>query len=333
MGQGSGCSVVAAATIFGLGLVAGLLLLLAVVQIVSREKLLAVPDHRSSHSQPTPTMGGIAIVVVVLAYLATLTGVDARLGWTLLASLAALALIGLWDDLAPLSARVRIVVHFAAGWAVLSVLWPSAPLWLVPFALLALVWFVNLYNFMDGIDGFAAAQCLVFCVGAQLIAGGVPGWSGEALWLLSGVTLAFLAFNWPPARIFMGDVGSGFLGLLIGGLVVHLWLHDAVPLVASLILLSAFWFDATYTLCVRIVTRQDFTQAHRQHLYQHAAQRIGHLWTTAALFLYAAVWLLPWAYFAAHSDLTLQIIALVISSLPMAALCWRFAAGLPQPAS
>ncbi len=321
---------ITAATIFGLGLVAGLLLLLAVVQIVSREKLLAVPDHRSSHSQPTPTMGGIAIVVVMLAYLATLTGIDNRLGWGLLTSLTTLALVGLWDDLAPLSARIRLVVHFAASWMVVWVLWPSAPVWLVPLAVLALVWFVNLYNFMDGIDGFAAAQCLIFCLGAQLVAGGVPGWSGEVLWLLVGVMLAFLAFNWPPAKIFMGDVGSGFLGLLIGGLVLYLWQQNTVPLIASLILLSVFWFDATYTLCVRILTRQEFTQAHRQHLYQHAAQRIGHLWTTAAFFLYAAVWLLPWAFFSAHSTLTLQIIALVISSLPMAVLCWRFAAGLPQ---
>ncbi len=321
---------VSSAIVFALGLAAGLVLLFVVVQLVSREHLLAVPDHRSSHTRPTPTMGGIAIVVVVLAYLVLLAQSDPRLGWTLFVALSMLALVGLWDDLAPLSARLRLVMHFVTSGALLWLLWPDVPVWLLPVALVALVWFVNLYNFMDGIDGFAAAQCLVFCLGVQLVTGGVPGWSGEVMWLLSGVTLAFLAFNWPPARIFMGDVGSGFLGLLIGALVVYLWRTDALSWVSSVILLSAFWFDATYTLCVRIVTRQEFTQAHRQHLYQHAALRFGHLWTTLSFFAYAAVWLLPWAWFAAAADWPTQTFALVVSSLPMAYLCWRFGAGLMQ---
>ena len=126
-----------------------------------------------------------------------------------------------------------------------------------------MVWFTNLYNFMDGVDGYAAVQCLVFCVGAQWVAGGVPGWIGELIWLLGGVSVAFLTFNWPPAKIFMGDVGSGFIGLLLAFLVFYLWHRGNVPFIASLILLAVFWFDATYTLCVRIVTQQEFTQAHR----------------------------------------------------------------------
>ena len=115
------------AVVFGLGLAAGLVLLFVVVQIVSRDHLLAVPDHRSSHTRPTPTMGGIAIVVVVLAYLVLLAESDPRLGWMLFATLAALALVGLWDDLAPLSALLRLVVHFVAAGAALWLLWPDAP--------------------------------------------------------------------------------------------------------------------------------------------------------------------------------------------------------------
>ena len=194
-----------------------------------------------------------------------------------------------------------------------------------------MVWFTNLYNFMDGIDGYAAVQCLVFCVGAQWVAGGVPGWIGELIWLLGGVSVAFLTFNWPPAKIFMGDVGSGFIGLLLAFLVFYLWQRGNVPFIASLILLAVFWFDATYTLCVRIVTQQEFTQAHRQHLYQHVAMRRGHLWTTLAFTCYAALWLLPLAWFSAayQDNLWYQCAAICAAILPLLVLCYRFQAGFP----
>ncbi|MEM9624444.1 MAG: hypothetical protein AAF993_22580, partial [Pseudomonadota bacterium] len=224
------------------------------------------------------------------------------------------------------------------------------PLWLLMLIAVAMVWFINLYNFMDGIDGIAAVQCLLFCVGVQILALQLPGWSGALVWLLSGATLAFLAFNWPPAKIFMGDVGSQFLGLLLGGLVLYLWQQDFVPLVGSLILLAGFWFDATYTLCVRMATGQAYTQAHRSHLYQRLAQRRGHLWTTVAFLLYGLAWLLPLAFaatqhnrgagaaadMATYPQLTLFGADpsawwwLLPAVLPLAVLCVYFRAGVMQ---
>ncbi len=311
-----------------IGLIAALVLGFGVYALVSQPQLLVHPNARSSHEQPTPTMGGAAIVVVVLAYLLTLTADGAAWAWGWIGMLIPLALVGLWDDLAGLSARVRMVVHVAAvvGASVVLQLHVAVPVWAWVVLVVALVWFLNLFNFMDGIDGIAGAQCMVFCVGVQLVAGGVPGWSGDLLWLLAGATLGFLAFNWPPARIFMGDVGSGFLGLLIGALAVYFWQENILPLIASLILLTAFWFDATYTLCVRILTGQEFTQAHRQHLYQRLARRRGHLWTTAAFVLYASIWLLPLAFVATRFP-DYQYIALLAAVLPVAVACKVVGAG------
>jgi Fuc2NAc and GlcNAc transferase len=149
---------------------------------------------------------------------------------------------------------------------------------------------------MDGIDGIAAVQTLLYCVGVLLLAQGVEGEWGLLLWTISGATVGFLAFNWPPAKIFMGDVGALVLGLVLGTVVVALDQTGEVPFVASIILLSGFWFDASYTLCVRILTGQAFTQAHRSHLYQRLSDRLGHLGATSAFAALGMFWLLPLAW-------------------------------------
>ena len=128
----------------------------------------------------------------------------------------------------------------------------------------------------------------------------------------------------------MGDVGSGFLGLLIAALSLYLWQVGELPLIPGLILLSVFWFDATYTLCVRIVTRQEFTQAHRLHMYQQVAMRYGHLWMTASFAAYAALWLVPWASYAAAAQLPSQLLALAAAVTPLALACLGFGAGRVQ---
>jgi len=304
-----------------------------VLHLVSQPRLLAHPNDRSSHSQPTPTMGGVAIVVLVLAYLAWVAGSQPLLAWSLFGALAALALVGLWDDLVGLSAQLRLLVH--AGAAALA-LW-GLQLDLTWFWLaciwISLMWLINLYNFMDGIDGLAACQTLVFCLGVHWLTVGVPGWSGDLLWLLGGVTLAFCGFNWPPAKIFMGDVGSGFLGLLLGVISLYVWHSFALPLVASMILLAVFWFDATYTLCVRIASQQKFTQAHRSHMYQRLAQRQGHLWTTTAFLIFSLCWLLPLAWLTVEFVHTTaaHLWILLLAVLPLAVLCWRLRAGVALP--
>ena len=224
-------------------------------------------------------------------------------GWLAAAGLG-VALIGLVDDIRELSPRLRLALHIALVatlvWNADAVAlsqpgWPgSLPDWLVATLwVAAIVWFLNLFNFMDGIDGLATMQCGSFCLAALLFMLGDAGWYAGVLWAGVACSLGFAVFNIAPARIFMGDAGSAFLGLLLGFLVLQLAIAGALPLVASLILLSAFWFDATYTLIVRIATGQRFTQGHRSHLYQRLADRLGHGKTTGVYVVLFLLWQWP----------------------------------------
>jgi Fuc2NAc and GlcNAc transferase len=278
------------------------LLLAVLLRLAPRFELIAHPNARSSHRSATPTVGGIAIVIpifVALAAGAIAAGIDGgvdAVNEPLLGSVVLLAAIGFLDDLRELGAGLRLCLQTIA---VLLFLYGAdlglAGFWQAVIGLL-LLWHINLYNFMDGIDGIAAIQTLFFCIGSLLLTGGVSGDTGLLIWTISGATLGFLAFNWPPARIFMGDVGSLVLGLIIGALVIELHRTGGQPFPASIILLTGFWFDASYTLCIRVFTGQPFARAHRSHLYQRLSDRIGHLGTTLLFALTGLVWLLPLAW-------------------------------------
>ncbi|MDZ7670770.1 MAG: glycosyltransferase family 4 protein [Gammaproteobacteria bacterium] len=299
-----------------------------------RLSIHAHPNERSFHDRPTPTGGGVAFVAVMLGYLVWLALSGAASALALAAAGTAVAAAGLWDDLRETSPALRLLVQGVAAGVCVWILLPQAQWLLVLAVFIGLVWHINLYNFMDGIDGIAGVQTLVFAVGAHVVAGGVAGWPGDLLWLCVGSVTAFLVFNWPPARVFMGDVGSGFLGLLIGALAVLLWQQQSLPLAASLILLAGFWLDASYTLIVRILTGQSFTQAHRSHLYQKVALRRGHLWTTVCFLLYAVFWLMPLAWLSARfpADFPPATLLWVLpAAAPLAAAAWWLRAGTPEP--
>lgn len=323
-----------AVTLLAGGFALGLVLEWLVVLASRRLALLAHPNERSFHELPTPTAGGIAFVVPLLGYLAWLGGLGSEAALSLAAGGAALAAVGLWDDLRDASALVRLLLHGAAAAVFVWVAWPEAGWLLGGLAVLALVWQINLYNFMDGIDGLAGTQALVFFVGIHVVGPGVAGWPGDFAWLASGSMLAFLVFNWAPARIFMGDVGSGVLGLLTGALTLLLWREQFLALTPCLILLAGFWFDASTTLIVRLTSGQSFTQAHRSHLYQKVAAKRGHSWTTGCYLLYAMVWLLPLAWLSPRltPELPYSLVWLVPAVAPLALAAWWFRAGLPEPA-
>lgn len=304
-----------------------------------RRSILAIPNQRSSHTLPTPTLGGISIVVPVLAWAGFRLGQD-PMCWAVLGGGGMLAALGLFDDLRDLPARVRFPIQCCAVAVALWTLPVAVPLILAPisidaawlivgFDFLLLLWLVNLYNFMDGIDGIAASQCIIFCAGVLLI-GHPAGLVDELLWVLLGSSVGFLWFNRAPARLFMGDVGSGLLGLLVGIASLMLDERHQMPLIASLVLLAGFWFDATYTLCVRIVSGQNFTSAHRSHLYQKCAQRFGHGWTTTMFTVFAAAWLMPLAWLVVEVP-TGTWVWLMLAILPLLFAGVRMRAGHPQP--
>ncbi len=309
----------------------------SMIAITRRTGVVASPDHRSSHSRPTPTLGGVAIVLPAIGW-AALVRHELPVADAILLGGSIVAAVGAIDDIRNLPARVRFPVHVvatAAGlWAMqvgaVSVFGVTVPAsWPLTAGLaLALVWFLNLYNFMDGIDGIAGMQCVTFGVGVALLAQ-TPDPAVVFALVLASAALGFLVFNWAPARIFMGDVGSGFLGLTIGLIALELQRRNLVPLVASMVLLVPFWFDATYTLCARIVTRQAFTAPHRSHAYQKIARRFGHGWTTSINTLITVVWLAPLAWWATRSP-DWAPTAFALAMVPYLAACVSMRAGVPE---
>lgn len=250
-----------------------------------RRALIDQPGRRRSHSVPTPRGGGIGIVVAALGLLGLLAvGASAaqQLALAGLASgLSAVAAVGWWDDHRSLPAWPKLAVHLLASVVciacgpealAISAGGPAhadlaATLGSAIVAVLALVWSVNLHNFMDGSNGLLAGQT-AFVLGV-LAALGAPGLSpGErAVCLgLAAAALAFLPFNFPRARVFMGDVGSGSLGLLVAAAALGSAQGRLWPLV--LILDSAFVVDSAATLAVRVVRGRRWYSAHREHLYQ-----------------------------------------------------------------
>ncbi len=271
----------------------------------SRGWLLDHPNPRSSHTVPTPRGGGLGIALGFALASAGLWGAGLIAGRAWLAVLGGgvwVAGIGFLDDLGHVAICWRLLVH--AGATVWGLSWMTTGhgpyLWFGG-AGLALVWLVNLYNFMDGIDGLAGTQAVSVAASAALILW-LGGQVGLALWLLSLAAAAggFLVWNWPPAKIFMGDVGSGFVGFVFGMLALATSQTDAINLWSWAILQAVFITDASFTLLRRISSGQRFWEAHRTHAYQHLAQRFGHLPVTAAVGAINLVWLLPLAWTAAR---------------------------------
>lgn len=307
--------------------------------------LLDVPNARSSHAVPTPRGGGLAIVLAFLVAL-PLLALEGVLGWpgmwALLGGGAWVAALGFLDDHGHVAARWRLLGHFiAAGWVLLW-LGGLPPLqvgdvtlelgWLGHgLALVGLVWLLNLYNFMDGIDGIAAVEAICVCLGGALLYAllGYPAlvWTPLALAL---AVLGFLYWNFPPARIFMGDAGSGFLGLVLGGLALQAAWVASELLWGWLILLGVFVVDATWTLLHRLLRRERVYEAHRSHAYQFASRRFGrHLPVTLAVALLNLFWLLPLAVCVALGYLN-GVVGLVLAYSPLAWLARRFEAGAAE---
>ena len=310
-------------------------------------EMLDVPNERSSHSATTPRGGGLAIVAAALGGALSLAAVGGAINRSLLVwvfAAAGVAAVGFADDRVALSARSRLVVHAIAAVLLVAAVgikripWPSGIGLVDPGMLgivlvaVATIWSINLFNFMDGIDGIAGAQAVfVFCAAATIEYRDIGYDYSEGLLLIFATSaFGFLVWNWPPARIFMGDVGSGFLGFLVpvaalltsgaGGVSVWTWV----------VLYGAFIADATTTLTVRALRGDRVFDAHRTHVYQRLARR----WNShgRVVLLYAAVnlfWLFPLGVLTTlDPKYSAWIALLALSPLVIAALALR--AGQPD---
>lgn len=203
----------------------------------------------------------------------------------------------------------------------------TGPLWQV-LAAFYLVWMLNLYNFMDGIDGIAGIEAVTVCLGMSIIyaLSGHAGLSWEVL-MLGAAAAGFLYWNFPPAKIFMGDAGSGFLGIALGVLSIQGSWASPQLFWSWLILLGVFIVDATVTLVRRLLRRERLYEAHRSHAYQFASRHYGrHVPVTLAVGLINLVWLLPIALWVALGDGEGLIWAVVAYS-PLILLALKFHAG------
>jgi Fuc2NAc and GlcNAc transferase len=277
-----------------------------------RVGILDAPNSRSSHGVETARGGGVVIAVltiaaVLLEYKSAHLSAWVACAWA--AGGGVVAAVGFCDDLWGLPAGVRAAVHVLAACLLVyvsaglpSLPTPSGPVQLGPagwiVAALAVVWSTNLYNFMDGIDGIAATQC-IFVTASVLVLAGLTGSALSVqipLLALAGSTAGFLIWNHSPARIFMGDVGSGFIGFSLAAGALLTANRGAINLWTWLALNGLFLADATTTLLVRLIDGQRIYQAHRSHAYQRLARRWkSHGKVTALCVAINVLWCLPWA--------------------------------------
>jgi len=279
---------VSALVLMIVAMTAAFLVTLGLSLLLTRPALQAALDHpndRSLHESPTPRTGGLAIIAGLLAgglFFAGMATGDLRVPLVLAASAAAIVVISLLDDLWRMPALVRIVVHASAAFGLLAgaslairaleLPWVSypAPVWAAGlFSGLLIVWFTNLYNFMDGIDGLAAGMGVLGFATCGVIGLLAPAPVFAAFaFIIAGACLGFLGVNFPPARIFMGDVGSSVLGFLAAGFVLWADRDQVFPLWVGILIFSPFVVDATVTLFRRLLNREAFWRAHRSHFYQ-----------------------------------------------------------------
>ena len=310
--------------------------------------LIDVPNQRSSHLVPKARGGGVAIALtflVALLFLVNNTAVDNYLIFAAVGAGTVVAALGLIDDFTDLSIRWRLLGHFASAiWALywlgglppLSVFGYAFDLGLIGNVLAAvyIVWLLNLYNFMDGIDGIASVEAVCVCLGGALLYV-LLGATNLALVpvLLAASVAGFLCWNFPPARIFMGDAGSGFLGLILAVLSLQAAWFTAELLWSWVILLGVFVVDATFTLLRRLLRGDKVYEAHRSHAYQYASRQFaGHRPVTLSVLLINLAWLLPMAVLVGLGYVD-GLLGVVIAYLPLVLLAVKFKAGqLEKPA-
>lgn len=251
-----------------------------------RNSIVDVPNSRSSHTVITPRGAGLAIVVVfylglIYVFIEGLISLEwflAMLGGI------AIAIVGWIDDRRGLMPGLRFSIHsIVALWALFwlgglpSMRFGESSLYLgwigTLLAAIGIVWMTNLYNFMDGIDGLAGSEAVIVAAatGIYFFISNTPGMMLVCFFIVGG-GLGFLFWNWPPAKIFMGDVGSCFLGYIFAILMIISENSGALPLVSWLLLLGVFCIDATMTLLRRVINRQKWLEPHRTHVYQLAVQ-------------------------------------------------------------
>lgn len=254
--------------------------------ILRSANILDKPNYRSSHVTPTPRAGGVGIFIsyfLAVGIYFAVTGDQLADEFYLFAGCSLIFFTGLWDDFYPASRRVRFLAQIIAAALILFWLVPVLDRWLSSWELhwiligliagvllIGLVWSINLYNFMDGIDGIAGMETVFIASSVAILLIFKEADELKLVYLLILVfsTLGFLWWNYPKAKVFLGDSGSGFLGLLVASLSYWAYFSETIGLLTLLTLGSLFWLDASLTIGKRLIQKEKIWEAHREHGYQ-----------------------------------------------------------------
>ena len=244
-----------------------------------KKSLVDIPNDRSSHTTPTPHGGGIAIAItwfIGISYLFLTNDINSSLYFALMIGVI-VSIISYFDDLYKISAKLRLIIqalvaflglYFLGGLESFDVGFFSIDnqIFTSVFAFFMIIWFINLYNFLDGIDGYAGSEAIFLSIAGFLLFG------GSHFLVLIFAVLGFLVWNWHKAKIFMGDVGSTLLGYNIAVFTIYYANQKAENFWVWIILFGLFWFDATLTLFRRYKNGEQLSRAHKKHAYQRLNQ-------------------------------------------------------------
>lgn len=309
------------------------LLLKPLIGWLRRRAIMDIPNDRSSHAEITPRGGGIATTAGILLGLAVCTAIDPDATAPLvLLGMATLAIVSWLDDRSGgLPIGVRLGAQAACVGLVLALLpfdvTVTHGIIPVPFErlilFLAWMWFTNLFNFMDGINGITGVEMASIGTGFTLLSA-IEGVVAPAGLIVAAAALGFLPWNWGKAKVFLGDVGSVPAGYLIGGLLLALVLGITSHWAAALILPMYYWVDATYTLLRRLRRGEKVWQAHRRHFYQQGARKLGSHAAVAGRIAMLNLLLIALALVSTYSWQA-ALATMLIAFAATAALCRHFA--------
>lgn len=244
-----------------------------------KKSLVASVNERSSHTVPTPHGGGIAIVItwfIGLSYLFIINQIEPNLFYALIFG-AVISIVSFFDDIYELSPKIRLIaqsivaiggLYFLGGFETLTfgIFDIQNPILTNIFAFFMIIWFINLYNFLDAINDYAGSEAIFLALAGFILFG------GNHFLILAVAVLGFLYWNWNKAKIFMGDVGSTLLGYNVAIFTIYYANEQASNFWIWIILFSVYWFDATLTLIRRKLNKEKLSQAHKKHAYQRLTQ-------------------------------------------------------------
>ena len=307
-----------------------------------KKNIIDNPNERSSHSIPTPRGGGVAVVGSYLLALVTLMysqQLALHTGFVLMAAGFVIALLGFLDDHGHINSMLRLAIHFLVAIGVVLSLGGFAEVTVSNgvqlgfianiIAVLFLVWLLNLYNFMDGINGIASVEAITTTMSMAILYLILnTSLNADILWLLAACIFGFLLWNFPKAKIFMGDACSGFLGLTLGILALVALKENLALFCAWIICLGVFVVDATYTLIKRVLSGHKMYDAHRSHSYQILSRKWGsHTPVTLVVAAVNLFWLFPIAYITVTQNITYPEIAVLIAYIPLLLVAIKLKAG------